>query len=530
MFNPKRPEMLLLCILLFAACVRGLLFTGTWSADSLAYVYHAYLIEQGKFTLTAYVHTLRFALLLPVSCCYWLFGANELSTALYPFLCSLSNIVLIYHFGRFLFADRTAGLVSALLLAVFPLDVFYASQLMPETPLSFLMAGCVYLFLKGERIPDRKRAKWYYLASGILTGIAYLTKIFAVFLIFFFLAYILYQKRVSTAYLWMAGGFCGILLPEMVFYYLQTGDPIYQLKLILSTPGSGVEPNPGRMYRSDLFLYPYYWFISLPHFGFFYYFIIPAFLYALWRRWAKSYIPILWAGSLFLYLQFGREGKYFIHKEARFLSIITVPCLLVLGYVLTQVFAGKSRPVMLWIMLGLLCCSSLALTAFQQTLHRGEVTNLRAIADFLRPLPENINVYLDNISQGYVQYFLGYTMPDRIKSFNIHNYRTGDNTYPFDLSQIQRALVVVNWNMIKTLQYKGYKTLAYPDIIYHPPGYWRLVQTIKPPDNWVYDNLRVLRELPVLEVFPGNVSQKLLQTVERVLKSHAEQTLIYRID
>jgi 4-amino-4-deoxy-L-arabinose transferase-like glycosyltransferase len=530
MFNHKRPEILLLCILLFAACVRGLLFTGTWSADSLAYAYHAYLIEQGKFTLTAYVHALRFALLLPVSFCYWLFGVHELSTVLYPFLCSLSSIVLIYYLGRFWFADRTAGLVSAFLLAVFPLDVFYASQLMPEIPLSFLMAGCVYLFLKGERIPDRKWAKWYYLASGILTGIAYLTKIFAVFLVFFFLAYIIYQKRVSTAYLWIAGGFCGILLPEMVFYYLQTGDPIYQIKLILSTPGSGVEPNPGRMYRSDLFLYPYYWFVSLAHFGLFYYAIIPACLYALWKRLKITYIPMLWAGTLLLYLQFGREGKYLIHKEARFLSIITIPCLLVLGYVLIQIFTGKARLVVFWILLGFLTFSSLGLTAFQQTLHRNEVANLRAIADYLRPLPENINVYIDNISQGYVQYFLGYTMQGRLKPFNIHNYRTGDNTYPVDLSQIHRAIVVVNWNMIKTLGYKGYKTLQYPDIIYHLPDHWQLIQTIKSPDNWVYDSLRVLRDLPVFAVFPGNVSQKLLQTIERVLKSHAEKTLIYRID
>jgi hypothetical protein len=522
------PEFILLVILAFAICIRGLLFTGVGEMpDFFSHVEPAYKIIQGTFEVSHSYQRLRFGLILPTALFYWIWEVNEFSSALYPFLCSLGSIVLIFYLGKLLFDDVASGLVCAALLAVFPMEVFYASQAMTEVPLSFLMALSVYLFLKGERISNKQYARWYYIGSGIIAGLAYMTKIFAVFLALFLLCYILYKRKLATAYFWMTLGFCCVLLSEIAFYYLQTGNPLYRIATITLSLGSGVEPNPGGIYSSRFFLYPYYWFVSLHHFGFFYYCIIFAFLYSLWNKVKETYIPMLWAGSLFLYLQFGLEGRHLtpIHKEARFLSIITIPCLLVLGYVLTKISKRRKR-LILWIAISFLCLTSLIFISFHRTLQRSEVENLRAIARYAQQLPGDTVMYLDNQSTPYVHYFLGYRMLDRIRPFNTFNATTGENSYPVDLTRLDRAYVVVNWRTIKGALYTRVK---FPEIISDHPSYWEVAHTIQPSDNWVYATVRILSDSALIHYLPERAAQKILKTADRTLKSSKEKTIIYRI-
>lgn len=525
--NLFHEPIILLVIIIFALCIRLVFFAGVGMTDVLSYAENAYNVSKGSIEISRNVHHLRLGLFLPAALGYRLWGVNEISSAIYPLLCSLGNLVLAFYLSKLLFDDILPGLISAMLLAVFPLEVFYSSQLMPEIPLSFFMGLCLYFFLKGEQTSQGKGTKWYYILSGVVGGVAYLTKIFAVFLVLFFLAYIIYKKRVSMGYIWMGIGFCCVLLPEMIFYYLQTGGPLYRFSSIVSSPGSRIQPNPGKMFRSDFFIYPYYWFISVYHFGFFYYFIIFAVLYSLWYKLRETYIPMLWAGSLFLYLQFGREGKHLIHKEARFLSIITIPCLIILGYVLTRILSGKKK-LIFWLILCFLGITSLVFIAFQQTLQRSEVGNLREIANYVQQLPDNTDIYIDSTSGRYIRYFLGYKNP--IKSFIIHNATTGESTYPVDLYQLHQAIVIVNWNMINTLQSKGITYIKFQEILYDPPPSWQVVHTIQTPDNWVYSILRPLQESSLIRYLPTKIAEKMSKTVERVLKSHKEKTIIYRIN
>ncbi len=522
---------ILLLVLVFALCVRIVFFTGITNIDSLAYAENAHSIVQGTFEVSDYVHKLRLGLILPTAVVYRLFGVSELTSALYPFLCSLGSVVLIFSLGQLLFKDSASSLMCAALLAIFPMDVFFASQVMTEGPLSFLMALAVYCFLKGESLTDhRKRAKWYYILSGVMAGMAFMTKSFAALLLLFFLVYILYRRQLSTvsAYLWIALGGCGVLILEMGFYYLQTGDPLFRFFTILSSPGRGYDPNPGKMYLNFLFLYPYYWFVSLQHFGFFYYFIISAFLYSLWNKVRKTYIPMLWAVSLFLYLQFGREGKYLIHKEARFLSILTIPCLLVLGYSLTKLY--KQRKKMIFrVLVTFLALTSLFFIFFQQTLERTEFENLRETARYLRQVPDDKTIFTDHISRIHLEYLLGYRDLQRLKPFNLFNTRTGENSYPVDLLQLEQAFIVVNWHEINTLKHKGITAVTFPESIYDPPPSWEVVHSIQATDNWVYGLIRMLQQSPFLEYLPRRVARKMKRTVDRVLKSHAEMTIIYQI-
>ncbi len=530
-FSPQQTFLLLWAILMVGFCVRIGFFTGASMTDSLSYAEKAYHTVQGQFSVSSNVHSLRLGLILPTALVYKLCGVNEFSSILYPLLCSLGNILLIFFLSQLLFKDTLTSLVCAGFMAVFPQEVIYATQLMPEIPVSFLMALCVYGFLRGEQTRNRRHARWFYVLSGIAAGLAYMTKIFEVFLALFFLAYLLYVRRSSVirAYGWIILGFCCIWLPEMGFYAIQTGDPLFRLSSIIGSPGSRIQPNPGEMFRNDLFIYPYYWFISLQHFGLFYYAIAGAFAAALWKRFRSAYIPMLWAGSIFLYLQFGFEGRYVIHKEARFLSIITIPCLLVLGRVFAWWYQSRRHRRIFWSVISVLCVTSLIFIIFHRSLLRSELEHLRTAARYIQQeLPERTPVYTDATSGRYMRYFSGYQGP--ITDYIHHNADTGENTYPVDLKTVQKGYVVVNWHMINSLRYKGITYIHYPEVISDPPPQWKSIHRIQAQHNWVLRSLRLLRDSPLLRYLPSQIAQKIVKTVERMLKSAQEDTIFYRIE
>lgn len=531
---PRAPQ-ILAGILLVAAGLRIVLFSGITGADTFYYARTATNIAEGVFHFTGHVHETRLGLILPTALVYWVLGVNEYTSAAFPLLCSLASIALIFYFARLLFQEDLAGLVCAALLTFFPMEIFFASQLMSEIPLNFLLAWCVYLFLRGESLPNRSLARWYYLSAGVIWGWAYTTKIFAVFLVLFFLGYLLYQRKLSTAYLWITCGVIIVLLLEMGLYYRYTGNPFYAIVMNLLSSSNDAEPNPGNMYRNELFLYPYYWFISVYHVGFYYYFIFLATGYALWNKLKRTYIPLLWAGTLFLYLQFGREGKYLIHKEARFLSILTFPCLLVLGYAFTHYYRmstknTKRRAVLVGGSLLFLALTSLGFVGFNQAMARSEIAELRAVVRFLKQQPLTQNIYTDNLSAQYLNYFFGYQATDRITPFHIHNYRTGENTFPVDFARLRQALIIVNWHVIHVTQdIKGFKLIQYPEIIYHPPQTWTVLHTIPPPDSWIYPVVRFLRDFPLVNALPPKISTKMRTTIEQMLDNAMGDTIIYSL-
>ncbi|MBK9674760.1 MAG: glycosyltransferase family 39 protein [Betaproteobacteria bacterium] len=96
-----------------------------------------------------------------------------------PMIASLGTIVLAYLYGRYLSSDAV-GLLAALLLAVFPLDVVNASLLFPDTILGACTAFGVYLVMRSE-----KSKHWFAmsLVAGLVLGIAWLVKVEAILLL-----------------------------------------------------------------------------------------------------------------------------------------------------------------------------------------------------------------------------------------------------------------------------------------------------------------------------------------------------------
>ena len=139
----------LLLILAVALSLRIVFFLGLCVADDFAYCgfVDKILDEEPYFTPGSEFRSLRWPVILPVVLSFWLFGQSEVAAVWGSFAYSLGGILVLFLIGRRLFGDRV-GLYSAMLMAVFPGDVLYATKLMPDIAISFYMGLAVLFFIE----------------------------------------------------------------------------------------------------------------------------------------------------------------------------------------------------------------------------------------------------------------------------------------------------------------------------------------------------------------------------------------------
>ncbi|MCK4492198.1 MAG: glycosyltransferase family 39 protein, partial [Candidatus Altiarchaeales archaeon] len=331
--------------------------------DDISHAAKSHEISRGTFHINrnSGIHELRILWVYPIALLFYLFGVNDFSAALYPLICDLGSIVLIFYIGRLLL-DWRVGLLSAFLLSFFPLHVVYSGQTTPDTVLAFFSALGVYLFIKAENININKHR--YYLLSGIVWGLGYLVKETNLILGLFFMAYIIFKtakdRRINKGYALVFMGFLLIFTVEGFYNYLQTGDFLLRLHSscrvnehfdnnpqqdVIASLRAFFPPLEGS-FKIILSVLPpsintFLEFNQPPfaEFGYFYYFIVIASVYMLVKHIKSSYVFLLWIAVLFLYLQLGPmslnlEHYVLITKLNRYFSIITIPSLLILAYFL----------------------------------------------------------------------------------------------------------------------------------------------------------------------------------------------------
>ena len=395
-----RPAHWLLLVLGFALALRVIFFIGLCVADDFTYCRFANTILRGEpyFSAGSEFRSLRWPVVLPVIPSFWLFGVSDAAAVWGSLSYSLGGIVALFLIGRRLFGDRV-GLYAALLLAVFPGDTLFATQLMPDGAIPFFMGLSVLFFLKGEDAVGRRAAGFYGMCGVAMAG-AFLCRVTAVYFFLFFACLMLARRRPERG-AWLTFVAFGVTLGLLYsFYYVKTGDLLYELSLLrkirasvegthyVSPPQftrnlgymvpiiySQVEPlNPGLGYlygiRAHTFMASRYLF------GFFYYFIFPCFFYwafKMWRearpaaqgpaeggrtrskgrasfasRWGACLstplsIPVLWLLITYLYGEFGtiNLSKYQqLAKLPRFLLVQTMPGLLLVALWMDRLIHG----------------------------------------------------------------------------------------------------------------------------------------------------------------------------------------------
>jgi hypothetical protein len=462
----------LFIILLIGLFIRIYYFVGLNWSDDVHYVYLANQVLEGKF-IPSYMTSLRLAMIFPLAFFFKLFGYSQFSAVLYPFLCSIGNIILAYLIGKLIIDEKT-GLIAALIMAFYPLDVNYATWIMPDVPLSFFHAFSIYLFLIGEK--ERNRNKM--ILAGFFSGVSYLLKYSGLLIWVFFFSYVFLKailtRKFEILYLYLLLGFSLVVLLESVYYYFKTGDLLPQLH-------SGFEyfTQKERLkyeFNIDLTFYPKVmfnldnnWHFMLDnrytYFGFFYYLFAVSTIYLLLKRKSSIYIILLWFFSIFLYQQFGSMSyKEYIpmHRLDRHLTTLSLPSVLIVATFFNLLLNRKSSECVGLLLLAFLLLSFLSYIDTITTLQKDAVKDTHLIFEEIKKLPEK-KVFSDSGTIGHLNFYFQF----RRKDLYSLNYRSCDD--------LKDSYVIINatrgwiefWLMLQT----------YPTCIFKREN-WKLIATI----------------------------------------------------
>lgn len=317
-------------ILGLALCLRLIFFTGIGSADDV-FVGNAALrvFEEGPYLPTSH-YTARLSLIYPLVGIFTVFGVGEWQMAILPLLSSLAAIALAGLFANRYFGKR-AALWALVAGALFPLDVFFSTQLMPDLPLGTMLAGGLYCALRAT--DNTRRAAIWAISSGLLWGGAYLIKIEAAFLLIP-MAYLYwsYGRNWRLALLTAAG--CAVfVVGENIVYWALTGEVLYRLKIIAESAPITVSDAYG---AQQLWVFPKAWFLTAYQFSLHYYLLFMAMVTVLLRRERSGYLMVIWAATFLIWLQFGMNPfadhiEFKSHLQ-RYCLMLAVPTYALIGY------------------------------------------------------------------------------------------------------------------------------------------------------------------------------------------------------
>src|SRR3989338_842916 len=461
-------KFLLFLIVAFGLLLRLVFFSGMGTSDDLSYSSYSYNVDKGinkDITVTLEV---RIGIIYATALSYTIFGVNDFSSVLFVLLTSLGSIILIFYFGKLLF-DEKAGLMAAFLLSFFPLDIAYSTKLLTDLPSAFFMALGVYFFLYSEIKSKMKYGIGYFL-SGIFIGIGYLIKETAVLIGLFFITYNIFKKRIKKEYFFVPLGFLAIFAVDVLVFYVSTGDPFFRIFASQQYLAKVIESYGyfGRLsFPLGLLHYPYM-FLTDNLISYFYIFIFIAIGYCLVYKKREAYNMLFWLIPSLLYLSFGSSSisQYIpFNATSRYLSIITIPGILLLSFFLTEKNELIKKLFMPIALILLLFASLGSLYLYGE---RNILGNLKDSYPILEKLDKPI--FIDGRSITALDY--------------ISKYKNDINPkeYPDDLTKIKDAYVIINRDMIKRLE-DAHKQTKFKKEVHNPPESWIVVKEIGEDDK-----------------------------------------------
>ncbi len=174
--------------------------------------------------------TIRFAVIIPVLAAQALLGTHPNVYYVVPLLLSLIQVALIYRIGLRLHG-RTAGLLAALMLALFPYMIRGGSQIRPDIYSLTYILGSLVFFLAYVREEQRRTRNL--VLSSILLFVAYQAKITNLYFVPGFFAAILLFGRGRRDLLVFFGPIALLYGGEHLFLYRLSGEPLGQIGIIM---------------------------------------------------------------------------------------------------------------------------------------------------------------------------------------------------------------------------------------------------------------------------------------------------------
>jgi hypothetical protein len=225
-------------LLAIAVILRLAAFQGYSDSDPRSYAVLANDLANGMLHIPEYddapVFPLRLGVYAPTAALIKVFGLSEITLVAYPFLVSIVGCLLGYALARH-FGTPLAGLIGLSALAVLPIDISMASILLPDAIAAFWANVGVALACCALNRSKSRHAALLGTLSGACFGVSWLCKEAVVYLVPFVAILVLVlhrQSRLSVRTTCMAAisvGSIAVLLAEMTFFGMLSGDPLFRL-------------------------------------------------------------------------------------------------------------------------------------------------------------------------------------------------------------------------------------------------------------------------------------------------------------
>ncbi len=519
-------------ILTVAVVARIVMFQGLSEGDDLSYSRFANELAEGKYQPVYLNHwSMRIGLIVPTAIFYRMFGVNEVSMVLFPLLCSIALIAVAYAIGRRFFGPEI-GLITAFLLAVFPLNIVYSTQLFPDISLALFVGLSGYYYMKSLEAESALRGSISTFAAGICLGLGYLMKEVAIlFLIPVFIYGLIHVRGrfrrtvMETLSLLVGAGF--FLLVEGIFYRIYAGDFLFRFREFLLTPSHGdqvptqaasagdscvlqglgeavvsgfsaVAAYLGGFWERFVYMLGFYdrlfefkeydiplfikmvlpYYCGLHYLAVYIAVILIVFLYFRKVRSDKHLqFTFIWWLSLFLYITLGSSAILTYKPQApnpRYLHFIEIPAFILLSAVLLELSRKWGRRFLNITLVVLFLGSAVSLWVQTQIPLTREPRLTRGVFEVLEEIPQK-RIYTDQTTMRSLKFLFGYDQRvDLLVSFSED-----------EIDFVPDSYVVLNWwNLYLGKSHKGF---SIEDRFYDPPADWQLVREIEPVEFRYFD-------------------------------------------
>ena len=479
-------------------------------------VEEAIKVYNGNFSELSSMPSLRFLLVYPTAISFKLLGIELSVIKIFPIFCSACLIVVTFYIGKLLF-DEKIGLLSAVLLSFYPLDIYVGSVIFPDGPLSFFISLSILLFIIGNQTGHKKNL--YFFSSGLCIGLGFLIKETAMFIAIFFVIDILINRKIHLSHFIIASGFLIVVLIDSFYLFSLTGNFFHRFEMILNAVGGGKAISVGSGYDPSYsmrqkWLYFFWFSVPLYNYGMFFYF---AFSGALYLFFTKSYqkknvrIVLTWFLGLLLYISLGSLISKFAHATQlpRYMSVITVPTVVIIAVFLREYVLFLNKKIFV-VSLIVLFFTSMIAVGFDRLRNEKNYADIQA-ANYIQSVDYS-NVYSNPKTIRILKFLNNYE-----QSFKYKRLSAGSNVLA------ENDIVIVNKHR-DTLSMKRHGEVF---------GFNRMnLQKLKEINNpapassyWLAKMLNIFAEKSFF--LPNAVKQKLIRETNNSLEY--PDSLIYRV-
>lgn len=250
---------LYLCIILSIALITRLVFfNGPFGSDDLVYLRRSLDVAYGEWASANYNGALRYGYNIPSGFILYLLGVNLFTANLWPLLCSLIEIGLVFRFVWNGINPKTA-IYAALFLALMPLHVAVSTRLHADPVVSMFLTLSFIAFFKAETTGN----KWTYFLTGIALGCVFWVKELAALTFSAFLLYPLIFRCWKSGWIYLIFGGLVMLLARFALMTMIAGDPLHAFKTVIGQLNrSFIGGNQG---EDSPWYYFYYLFFDIKH-------------------------------------------------------------------------------------------------------------------------------------------------------------------------------------------------------------------------------------------------------------------------